>query len=128
MIDILTPQFFKYHNKERIKNKLYTNAIWPADQVLDVSNYQYLGAGQKFYREIRVAPNTMRFSMGYWVYADKAVFLSSKGESLGFIIQSRELVDLLRAQFKILWQLSSPLKSNNIASSRFLDEMENEEK
>jgi HTH-type transcriptional regulator, sugar sensing transcriptional regulator len=124
MVEALTPQFFRYLNKERIKSRLYTRAIWPANQVLNTIDHPYLGSGSGFYREIRVAPKTMRFAMGYWVYADKAAFLSSKRESFGFIIQSQELVDLLRSQFEILWQLSVPLTTNEDSTKEFLDEID----
>lgn len=127
MVDILTPQFFRYLNRERIRSKIHTRAIWPADQVLNMVEHPYLGSGPAFYREIRIAPETMKFSMGYWIYADKAAFLASRRESFGFIIQSRELVELLLAQFDVLWQLSAPLGTSTAAtdkaSKQFLDEV-----
>lgn len=127
MVDILTPQFFRYLNKERIKNKIYTRAIWPANQVLDAAEHPYLGSGAAFHREIRIAPEGMSFSMGYWIYADKAAFLASRRESFGFILQSRELVELLLAQFEVLWRLSTPIKSASggalKTTEQFLDEV-----
>src|SRR6266480_95329 len=34
MVDILSPDFLRYHNKERIKNNLYIRPIWPQDQMV----------------------------------------------------------------------------------------------
>jgi len=123
MVSTLTPQFFRYLNKERIRNRLHTRAIWPADQVLDTKDHPYLGTGPEFHREIKIAPVKMQFSMGYWIYADKVAFLSSKQESFGFIIQSEELVDLQKSQFEILWALSKPLSANNSDTENFLEEL-----
>jgi sugar-specific transcriptional regulator TrmB len=128
MVAILSPEFFRYHNKERIRNRLYTRAVWPANQTIDESDFPYLGSGEEFYREIRIAPPHMDFSMGYWVYADKVAFISSKKESFGFMIQSRELVELLMTQFEIVWAISKPLTaSSSEQSKRFLKEVERED-
>jgi len=124
MVDILSPQFFRYLNKERIRNRLFTRAIWPANQIVSTKDHPYLGSGPEFHREIRIAPANMNFSMGYWIYADKVAFLASRRESFGFILQSRELVELQTAQFDVLWQLSRPLQTDAAASESFLDEIE----
>jgi len=125
MVAILSSEFFRYHNKERIRNRLFTRAVWPANQTLDEKEFPYLGSGKEFYREIRIAPPHMDFSMGYWVYADKVAFISSKKESFGFMIQSRELVELLMAQFELVWAISKPLDaSSSEQSKRFLREVE----
>ena len=39
MIGILSPDFFRYHNKERIRNNLYTRAIWPAAETVPVKHH-----------------------------------------------------------------------------------------
>jgi predicted transcriptional regulator len=109
MIGILSPDFFRYHNKERIRNNLYTRAIWPAQEVVSVKYHPYLGWGKEFKREIRIAPMEIQFTMGYWAYKNKVAFLSSKAESFGFVIESVELVTMLKAQFDVLWAISSPL-------------------
>ncbi len=109
MVDILSPEFFHYHNKVRIQNKVSVRALWPEKQVIDIKNHPYLGAGKDYLREIRIAPAGTEFSMGYWVYKNKAAFLSSSRESFGFIIESREMGAMLQAQFDIIWNLSKRL-------------------
>ncbi len=106
MIDVLSPEFFRYHNTERIKNNIRTRAIWPKHQVVDIRSHPYLGVGEEFKREIRIAPEEINFSMGYWIYTNKVAFIASRNESFGFIIESRELVEMLRAQFEVVWRLS----------------------
>lgn len=109
MVEILSPEFFHYHNKVRIQNKISVRALWPEKHIVNIKSHPYLGAGKDYLREIRVAPAGTDFTMGYWVYKTKTVFLSSTRESFGFIIESRELSDMLKAQFDIIWNLSKPL-------------------
>ena len=124
MVEILSPDFFRYHNKERIKNNLYTRAIWPQGQLINPSEYPYLGVGEKFRREIRVAPNEIDFTMGYWIYGDKVACISSRKESFGFIIESTEYAEMLRTQFEMLWNLSKPLTVDESTTRSFIEELE----
>ena len=123
MVDILSPDFFRYLNKERIKNNLYTRAIWPTSQKVDIKKHPYLGVGSDFKREIRIAPKEIDFSMGYWIYKNKVAFISSRKESFGFIIESKELVDMLLSQFELIWKLSKSIEANSKDTKVFLDEM-----
>jgi len=123
MVDILSEKFFKELNKERIQRKIYTRAVWPESQKLDIKKHPYLGAGNQFFREIRIAPKDISFSMGYWIYGNKAAFISSKRESFGFIIESKELVEMLSSQFDVMWNLSKPLRSKDADGSEFLKEI-----
>lgn len=109
MVEILSDDFFKTLNKDRIKNGLYTKAIWPENQKVDIKKYPFLGTGEKFLREIRVAPKDINFSMGYWIYGNKVAFISSKKEAFGFIIESKELVEMLSSQFDVMWKLSKKI-------------------
>lgn len=109
MLDMLSPEFFEYLNKERIKNNLYTKAIWPSSQIVSTTEYPYLGGGESHKREIRIAPPQINFSMGYWLYANKAAFISSRKESVGFIVESTELVEMLLVQHTLVWGQSKPL-------------------
>jgi|CXWL01.1.fsa_nt_gi sugar-specific transcriptional regulator TrmB len=124
MLDVLGAEFFKYLNKERIKRNIFTKAIWPRSQVVDTKNHPYLGSGEEFLREIRVAPEQVDFSMGYWIYDDRVAFISSSKESFGFIIKSREMADVLRVQHSLIWQLSKPLlQKDNPEVEKFLGEL-----
>ena len=123
MMEMLTPEFFRYHNKERIKNNLYTRAIWPEDEVVDVRKNPFLGMGKDFKREIRIAPTDVSFTMGYWAYRNKVAFLSSKAESYGFIIESQELVTMLKASFEVVWKISKKLEVDPKYTKPFIDEI-----
>ncbi len=123
MIGILGAEFFRYHNKERIRRNLYTRAIWPRAETVDIAQNTFLGVGEAFRREIRLAPEAMQFTMGYWMYGDKIAYLSSKAEAFGFIIESREMALMHRAQFELVWAAATPLTVNPLVTQGFLDEM-----
>lgn len=123
MIDILSPEFFRYLNKTRIENNIHVRAIWPQKQVVDVAQHPYLGVGEDFRREIRIAPSPIDCSMGYWIYGHKVAFISSRSEAFGFIIESAELVQMLLTQFEMIWNLSKPLQVDTKVTERFIKEI-----
>lgn len=123
MIEILTPEFFFYMNKQRIRNNLTVQALWPAAQKVDTKKYPFLGSGEQFKREFRIAPPGIDCVMGYWIYGRKVSFVSSQKESFGFIIESTEFAEMLLTQFKFLWNASKALKVESNESQKFLEEM-----
>jgi sugar-specific transcriptional regulator TrmB len=123
MVDLLSPEFFHYHNKIRIRNKTSVRALWPEKQVIDMKKHPYLGAGKDFLREIRVAPPSIDFTMGYWIYKNKIAFLSSQQESYGFIIESRELVTMQLAQFETIWAMSKKIAINDDDLKPFIHDL-----
>lgn len=110
MIEILGPDFFKELNRVRIQRNIYTQAIWPEHQSVDIAMHPYLGTGKTFLREIRIAPPGIDFFMGYWIYGSKTAFISSKKEGFGFIVESKELVEMLSSQFDLIWGLSKGIE------------------
>lgn len=121
MIDILTPDFFRYLNKIRIRNNLYTRAIWPSEKKVPVKDHPYLGVGDVFKREIRIAPKGITTSMGYWIYGNRVACISSRRESFGFIIESSEFSGMLRTQFDLLWDTSTPLEVRPQDTASFIE-------
>ena len=121
MIEILGEDFFNELNVRRIRQKLYTQAIWPKAKVVDIKRNIFLGVGKEFYREIREAPKGIECSMGYWAYHNKVAFVSSRQESFGFIVESAEFRQLLKTQFEVLWQMSEPIEVPVSETGRFLD-------
>ncbi len=123
MLKILGADFHHQLNLQRIRQNIYTQGIWPADKLVDMRKHPYFGTGQDFKREIRQAPAGISTSMGYWAYADKVAFISSQKECFGFIVESRELRQLLKTQFDVIWQLSSPLSVDKKYTLEYLKEV-----
>lgn len=121
-IDATSEDFFWWLNKERMKRRVHINAIWPPNQAVDIKRYPSMGVGGDFAREIRIAPKGTESSMGYWIYANKVLFASSRAESFSYIIESAELVEMMSNQHKILWDLSTPLNPSEADMKPFLDD------
>ncbi len=123
MLEVVGEDFFKEFNKQRVKNNIYIDAIWPEKQKIDMNKFPFMGTGGDFLREIRVAPKEIDFSMGYWIYADKVSFISSQKDNFGFIIESKEFADMLASQFDVMWKLSKTINLPKEESDRLFNEM-----
>jgi predicted transcriptional regulator len=126
MRDIITPDFLYYHNKMRIRRKMFIKAIWQRDQALELAKNAPpdLGSDLRYMREIRLAPEQMKFKMGYWIYANKVAFISSRAESFGFLIESEELIQTLLAQHKMIWEISEPSNIRPKGEKAFFEEVD----
>lgn len=122
MVEVLSAEYLSSHNKRRVKRSMYIQAIWPEKEKLDTNKFIFLGTGKKYLREVRMAPKDVNFSMGYWIYANKVIFLSSKKESYGFIIESKELVETMSSQFDVMWNISKTIPVNEKAQEEFFKE------
>jgi sugar-specific transcriptional regulator TrmB len=109
-INALSADYLKKHNEKRIENNIRIKAIWPAKRRVSIEKYSFLGSGKAHLRQIRIAPLDIDFEMGYWIYGTKVAFLSSAKESIGFIVESREMVDMMTVQHDIIWRLSTPIE------------------
>lgn len=123
ILRVIGAEFLNEFNKKRIRNNIYIKVIWPMDKIENVEENKFLAPGKEVKREVRVAPEGMDFSMGYWVYGNKVMFMSSKSENFGFIVESRELRQLIKTQFDILWNISTPLEADPGVSKKFLQEI-----
>lgn len=123
MLEVLGEDFFKQFNKDRIKRNIYIKAIWPENQKIDVARYPFMGVGAEFLRETRVAPKEIDFSMGYWIYQDKVLFVSSKKDNFSFIFECKDFAQMLATQFDVVWNISKELKVPQKSMQPFLDEI-----
>ena len=120
--DALSEDFLYYHNMMRIKQGIDTKAIWENTQTTNMDMPPHLGSGPRYLREVRLAPPDMKFDMGYWLYANKAAFVSSKAENFGFLIESDELIQILKVQHAVIWNISQPIDINPKGANLFFEE------
>jgi len=123
IIENVGEEYFKNFNKERIKQKTYVRAIWPQSQIVNIKKLPFMGGGDSFYREIRISPKEIVFSMGYWIYENKVAFISSKKEAFGFIVESKEFVEMLTSQFELVWKASKKLPGQEKDGEEFIREI-----
>lgn len=120
MMDVMSEDFTHFHNVERIKRNISIQVIWPETQVNAMDGWPYLSVGQDFLREARVASTDIDFKMGYWIYDDKAAFISSRAETVGFTVESAEFIELLKMQFGIIWNIAKPFEFRARGADIFL--------
>ncbi len=82
-----------------------------------------MGGGPLFKRHIRLAPKEVDFTMGYWIYANKVAMLSSSKERIGLIIESAEMIEMFKSQWRYIWNDSLPLEFNISDCKPFLDDL-----
>jgi HTH-type transcriptional regulator, sugar sensing transcriptional regulator len=123
MMRVLGADYLNEFNKRRVRNNISIKVIWPQDRTGDVEENLFLAPGKEVKREVRLAPDGVDFSMGYWAYGNKVMFMSSKAENFGFIVESKEMRQLQKTQFETLWKICEPLKSNPRLSHKFMDEV-----
>lgn len=115
--------FFKDFNKRRIRKNIQVKGIWPRGQGIDIAQHPYFGWGPEFKRELRYAPLGSEFTMGYWVYGNRILFTSTRGESYGFIMESAEMAAMMSAQHQIIWAASEPVPFDKTFVQDFLKEL-----
>ncbi|PIT86562.1 MAG: hypothetical protein COU33_02435 [Candidatus Magasanikbacteria bacterium CG10_big_fil_rev_8_21_14_0_10_43_6] len=109
MVHVLGREYLEQLNRKRIRNRISIKGVWPSDKIVSLQKYPFLGTGKGHLRELRVAPPQMTWSMSYWLYADKAAFISSKKEVFGFLVHSQDFAELMKMQFDAIWSLAKPL-------------------
>lgn len=110
MTEHLGSDFMKNFHEERIKRNIILKVIWPVSQIDQSKKYPYLESSKEFKREIRIAPDTVNFSLGYSIYNNTVRYISSSKENFGFLVESAELAEMMRSQFDILWKISKTVK------------------
>jgi len=123
IIKMVGSEFLDDFNKKRIRSNINIKVIWPMDKSENIANNTFLAPGKEVMREVRIAPKDVDFSMGYWAYANKVMFMSSQAENFGFIVESREMRQLMKTQFEVLWNISTPIEADPKIARGFLDKI-----
>ncbi len=60
-------------------------------------------------RDLRYSPLGLVFPISTFVYDNKVIYLSSKKETFGLIIESKDIAQAHKNYFEALWQISKPV-------------------
>lgn len=124
MVEVFGKEFLEqYGTKERIRRNITNRVLVPQNKMIDIKQNPFFGSQPELLREVRIAPKDVDYSMGYWAYGDKVQFISSKKESFGFIVESKELRQLLKTQFDLIWQISKQVKVDKKYTEKFIQEI-----
>jgi len=110
-LDLLSPEFFSQYHEKRVKSNIRLQAIWPKEQIPTNKTHSFLSMAKELKRDVRIAPPNLDFSMGYAIYGNTVRFISNQ-KNFGFLVESQELADMMRNQFKIIWDISKPTKES----------------
>ncbi len=103
MLELLTPEFMEWHNKRRVQNNIRLKSIRTAQDKIETKKHPFMASKPEDLREIKFLNEKIDFSMSYWIYADNVAFVSAGDEIYGFIVHSKEFVDMMKIHFDLLW-------------------------
>jgi HTH-type transcriptional regulator, sugar sensing transcriptional regulator len=98
MLVMLGKEFLVSFNEKRIRQKIALKTLWVGKQKAVKNIWEDNDTGI----ERRYLPHA-DVGMGYTIYEDKVIFISSKKECFGFIISSHDFATMMRFQFEALW-------------------------
>lgn len=93
------PNFFPEYYKRRTEKKIFIRAIIPRNEL----SIERAGHNQEEMRETRFIPEGMLFSPEINIYHNKMLIASWK-EKMAIIIESKELADLEKIKYNLLWE------------------------
>jgi sugar-specific transcriptional regulator TrmB len=93
------PNFFPEYYKRRAANKIFIRAIIPRNKL----SIERAGVNQEEMRDTRFLPESeMTFSPEVNIYSNKILIASWK-EKMAILIESKELAELQKLTFNLLW-------------------------
>lgn len=105
IIDVLGIDFIRHIIDERVKRGINLRVIRP--KKTEVAGLW--PATKEELRDVRLAPDGMTFPIVTFVYDNKVIYLSSKEETFGLIVESQDIAEAHQSYFQALWQISTPM-------------------
>jgi predicted transcriptional regulator len=121
MLNHLSDEYWIRNNRERIRNNVKIYQIRTKTKQPEITKKPWATPCPQLLRYSRIAPESMDFEMGYWLYANKVAMLSSSAERYGFIIESAEMIGMLMAQWRFIWSVSKPYQPDTAKIGPWLD-------
>lgn len=104
-INFPSREFSKRYIKERVKRNIWAYALHP--QTGDIYNELYGRQDTKLKRHVRYLPPIMFHPSMIMIYDYKVVMISTKREGFGFIIESKEFSNTMKALFEFMWRIGA---------------------
>lgn len=99
MLEVLGKEFLGWFNERRKKRHITMRTLWPAEE----KKKGHIFETDETDVERRYIKKAQATDMGYIIYKNKVMFLSSSKEAFGFIVDSTEFAALQRMQFGVMW-------------------------
>ncbi len=107
MLEMLGEEYLRSFNEKRLRQGITMKTIWPKHSRRHQTVFE--GGDRGVVRRYSVAAKGIE--MGYTIYEDKVIFISSKRECFGFVVTSHDFATLMRMQFMVLWEMAKQGKS-----------------
>jgi hypothetical protein len=91
--------------KQRVKKGIIAYSLHPSSG--DIHDDLYAEESEQLKRKVRYLPPFIFHTATIMIYDHKVVMISTKAENFGFIIESKEFSNTLRAYFEFMWKLGS---------------------
>lgn len=104
LFEALGVDFIKDYVQKRAENNIKTKTI----RLRNTKNekIEYFNKHTEQLREARYAPEKLNFDSTVFIYDNKSVFISSKKENFGLVIESVEYREMMEELFNSLWEQS----------------------
>jgi len=101
---VLGIEFMKHYVRERVKENIKTKTI----RLKSYEDYKekFFHQHEKQLRKIRYAPKNISFTSTLFIFDNKVVFISSKKENFGLLIENEEYRNMMVSLFNVLWKAS----------------------
>ena len=97
--------FMTWYVEERARKNIRAQAIHP--KTGDIYDEHFGKNDSALKREVKYMPTSLFTMSMIMVYDNNVVAMSTKKENYGFIIESKEYSNAIRAMFDLLWKLGS---------------------
>ena len=103
-INALGADFFEKFHQERVARNISIQVLWPETGIPLNKKFAFLEAGPKLKREVRLVPSNFNFNFGYAIYGSTVRFISLGKDNIGFLVESKDLAEMMNAQFEMIWR------------------------
>ncbi len=105
ILAIFGKTYSRHFTEKRVKNKIWRYALRSQTINKDkTGEWEFYGSDEKLMREIRFLPPKIKCDTLIQIYANKISVVASHKEDYAFIIESKELADLMKQIFLWLWE------------------------
>ena len=103
--------YSRHFLERRAKNKIKRLALRPASAKSSATkDWEFYGSDKDLWREVRFLPPEINCDTLIQIYDNKVGVIASEKEDYAFIVESKELADLMKSVFKWLWMMSKEQK------------------
>ncbi|HAO81363.1 MAG TPA: hypothetical protein DHS36_00310 [Candidatus Veblenbacteria bacterium] len=107
VLSIFGKIYSRHFMEKRTKNKIWRHALRPAIDInKNTGEWEFYGSDEKLMRQVRFLPPKIKCDTLIQIYANKVAVIASKKEDYAFIIESKELAELMKQIFLWLWHTS----------------------